>query len=128
MWVKRGNSYEWFNPKNSYTTKNFSPFQPDKPRRSTQLGYTGVFENFDAYLRPPLYLELIKVNRGVASRYLWFRQHEHIGRHTSTTQQKWRWRKQRDQFYNWLFKNRFPKYLRDKIIKDLNSTHTKIIL
>ena len=126
MWRKYMHPIE--PPQVNFTRKRFDPFQPQQPRKSNTLGYTGVFEHFDAYLRPPLYLELRKVHIGVANRYLGLKHRRGPDGWNDSWAEIYRWRKQRDQFYNWLFQNNFPKYLRDKIIKSLNREYKNSIL
>ena len=126
MWRKYMHPIE--PPRPNFTQRKFDPFQPQEPRKSNTLGYTGVFENFDAYLRPPLWHELRKVDIGVANRYVYLLHRRGPDGWNDSRAEIYRWRKQRDQFFNWLFRFNFPKDLRDKIIKSLNREYKNSIL
>ena len=126
MWRKYMHPIE--PPRPNFTRRKFDPFQPEGPRKANTLGFTGVFENFDAYLRPPLWHEIRKVDLGVANRYIGLIHRISVGGSIRSWAEIYRWRKQRDQFYNWLFKNNFPKDLRYKIIKSLNRAYKDTIL
>ena len=122
MWVKRNSSYEWFAPKNTWTIKNFDPWEQDKHHTLTRTPEYSIWNMPD----PPLYKTLRRIDKGVANRYKFLYRHEHVWK-GSYIGDKHKYRRQQERFFNWLFKRNFPARERDKIIKELNESYIRLL-